>query len=83
MTKFSPLAIAGIAVGSLFVFLAIIGGGSKVTSKKLGAETGTIYHVITNPIYDTTKLIQGSSSGGSRRRCKKGGKRKTKGRTKR
>jgi hypothetical protein len=102
MTKFSPLAIAGIAVGSLIGLTVILYGGTKVASKKLGADAKTIYSVWKNPTNNTAKArFDGSSSpldavsdlvdetgsilsssskgGGTKKHCKKGGKRKTKG----
>ena len=114
MSKLSPLAITGIAVGSL-IGLGLLVKGYNV-NKNLGKKNITYaetYRTAKRSIIDklkgnTTKvnspLKQGSSSvsdaisdavsetasvfgsssdsksGGSRRKCKKGGKRKTKGR---
>jgi hypothetical protein len=103
MTKFSPLMIAGIAVASLIGLSALFYGGTKVASKKLGADAKTIYSVWKNPTNNTAKVrydgssspldavsdlvgktgdvfgsSSGSKGGGSKKHCKKGGKRKTK-----
>jgi len=87
MTKLSPLEIAGIAIGAVIVLGVSLYGGTKGVSKKLGAEPETIYSVWKNPKYDTTRYEYNSddddddmrpSTGGSKRRYKKRGKRKTK-----
>ena len=94
MTKLSPLAIAGIIGGSLIggIFVYFLakpkskkiaqfptsnGDALKEAREALSSITPVSRSEIVTAIGDANFLRTG---GGSKRRCKKGGKRKTKGR---